>query len=489
MEKKTRKISVYFLAAEAVPFIKVGGLGDVAGALPQALKRLQKPNGSLLTLDIRVAIPYHFAIDQKYKEQSPVSSFSITRGNLQYPIKVFEKIIDGVPFYLFDSDLIGKTEKVYNLDASMDGDKFTLFSLAALRFPQLIHWKPDILHINDWHTAIAAHINRMDSRREKIPFSILTLHNLPFMGAGIESSLVKFRVPPSDDPDLPEWARILPLPMGLASVDRIIPVSPSYAREILKKDAGCNLHFFFRKNDAKITGILNGIDPETWNPQTDPNLAQNYGIDDLSGKAQNKRTLQAEFHFSKQDDIPLLIMVSRMDTQKGVDLIVDGLRMIAETPWQAILLGSGDPNLEEACLALAKIFPKRIRAILRFDSQLSHRLYAGGDILMMPSRYEPCGLSQMIAMRYGCIPVARSTGGLKDTISSHPLKEKTGYLFSHAKPADFSKALLTAISDFKNCSRWEKIQQNAMQKDYSWDQSAAEYARVYLEVIDKGKEQ
>ena len=195
----------------------------------------------------------------------------------------------------------------------------------------------------------------------------------------------------------------------------------------------------------------------------------------------NKQAIQNEFELPVKADIPLLIMISRMDIQKGVDLILETLPEILDQPWQAILLGSGDPNLEKGCARLAKRFRSRVRTVLKFDAALSHRLYAGGDILLMPSRFEPCGLSQMISMRYGCIPVARATGGLKDTITNHPRKSKTGYLFSSA--TDFSTCLMNALKDFQDLPFWESMQRNAMSVDFSWNNSALEYAKVYQNLL------
>ena len=265
MKGSLTEIKVFFLAAEAVPFIKVGGLGDVAGALPLALRQIHHLDDKPVKLDIRVAIPYHPQIDQSYKNSTPTATFSIKSLNSNYRVRVFSADVGGVVFYLIDAAIIDNAPVVYSQVTSEDGIKFTLFSLAALKLIETIPWKPDILHVNDWHTALAAYLNAQ-AGSNRIPHSILTLHNLPFMGAGTESSLAEFQIPPATTEDLPIWGRSHPLPMGLSAVDRIIPVSMQYAREIQTTKFGCGLNRFLKKNRHKITGILNGIDTQVWDP-------------------------------------------------------------------------------------------------------------------------------------------------------------------------------------------------------------------------------
>jgi starch synthase len=478
-----KKIKIFFLAAEAVPFVKVGGLGDVAGALPQYINQIKELKGEPVIFDIRVALPYYPQIDQKYKKTDPIAVFPVFSSKEIFEVRVYYVLNNGVPVYLFDAGPINNCKSVYSLNTFDDGEKFTLFSKAALQLPGYIKWKPEILHVNDWHTAIAAYINQRFDMRNRIPYSVMTLHNLPFMGAGAEPALTQFEIPPSMDEDLPVWARTLPLPLGLTSVDKIIAVSPNYAREIQKKEVGCGLDSFFRSSRISIDGILNGIDTEIWDPCNDPDIVRNFDKENLHLRLENKRKIQADLGFPLTDNVPLLVMVSRMDIQKGVDLVLEGLRLIADLPWQAVLLGSGDPILEAGFKKLAKTNPKKVKAILRFDSKLSHQLFAGSDILLMPSRYEPCGLTQMIAMRYGCIPVARKTGGLVDTINVIPFRNKTGYLFKKPTAADLIAALKISFDDYYRPSRWVSIQKNAMSVNFSWNKSALEYACLYKELV------
>jgi starch synthase len=236
-----------------------------------------------------------------------------------------------------------------------------------------------------------------------------------------------------------------------------------------------------RKND--VTGIINGLDTKRWNPATDQALLAQYSWEDLSRRQINKQSLLAEFSLNPAPDIPLIILVSRMDPQKGVDLVSPALNSISDLPWQAILLGTGDPFLEESIHHLQDDFPDRIRAVLRFDTNLSRRLYSGADLLIMPSRYEPCGLSQMIAMHYGCIPVARSTGGLKDTICDDPEQRKTtGFLFNEPTHIGLANALRRALDIYTRPIIWRDIQHRGMVQDFSWHQSALAYANLYLDL-------
>ena len=358
-----------------------------------------------------------------------------------------------------------------------------------MELPKIIGWKPDIIHANDWHTALAIYmlnILKANDRFYKSIHSVLTLHNLPYMGGGTEKAMHKFKVPEICTDELPDWACYQPLPMGLYSADAIIPVSPHYARELQTKEYGYELSSFFRKVSSKMKGILNGLDYSIWDPATDPFIQYHFSSETLSERIKNKTALQKELGLPVDTRIPLLIMVSRMDQQKGIDLALDVLRKLTSPKFQAVILGSGDPQLEQVSYLLETKFPRKIRSIVRFDAGLAHRMYASGDILLMPSRYEPCGLSQMIAMRYGCIPVARSTGGLMDSIqNTTPKRDGTGFLFKKKTSQDLAESLLFALQIYKDQGRWLKLQQKAMKKDFSWDKSALEYYQQYCQLMEE----
>ena len=362
--------------------------------------------------------------------------------------------------------------------------------LIVLHLLKVLKWQPDILHANDWHSALAVYAlksaRKTDASFKKIK-TVLTVHNLPFIGAGTEAAFEQFKLTPSRYPRLPWWARKAPLPLGLLAADRIVAVSPTYAKEILTPEYGCGLEKFLKARQKSICGIVNGLDQDSWDPARDTIIPSNYSLNSLPMRQANKDALAAEFSLNNDPAVPLLILISRMDRQKGVDLAIDGLRQTVDLPWQAILLGSGDPNLENACRQLEEDYPQRVRSVIRFDGALARRMYAGADVLLMPSRYEPCGLAQMMAMRYGCIPLARATGGLQDTIldSETYVDDGTGFLFKPANAAVMAGTLRTALQVFSNRKRWLGIQERGMKQDFSWEKSAQAYAEIYNQLLEE----
>jgi starch synthase len=487
MASSPKTLRVLFVAAEADPIIKVGGLGDVTGSLPRALRALEPAKALGYQLDVRLAIPFHTAITTRITELEQVATFEVPRPSGPVTAQAFLTHVGELPVYLIGGDPIPAEAPVYSLDTRKDGEKFTFFSLAALELPRALGWAPDILHANDWHTAISVYM--LARRRETDPFlartrSILTVHNLPFMGAGTEQALSDFGIPPLDDDRLPPWGSYQPLPMGLATADHITTVSPTYAREILTTEFGCDLQDFLQMRAASISGILNGLDEQLWDPATDTALAENFDRKTLQRRGANKQTLLREFVLPRIEDMPLLVMITRLDRQKGVDLAIEGLRQVAGLPWQAILLGTGEPALEASCRQLEAEFPYRARAVIRFDAHLARRMYAGADMLLMPSRYEPCGLAQMIAMRYGCLPVARATGGLRDTVLDTQIPENsTGFLFESATPAALAAALRRAIAAYADRENWQSRQRFGMQQNFSWQRSAQAYTTLYHKLL------
>ncbi len=490
---ESQPLRVLMLAAEADPLIKVGGLGDVAGSLPRALRRLLPDQAGGRTLDVRLAIPFHAAIRARVDVAEPVAEFSILRIDRRIEGRVYEIEVDGVPVYLIDGPPFQVDMPVYLYDTPQDADRYTFFSLAALEWVCQSGWHPDVIHANDWHTSIAVYALHL--WKKTIPAlqgisTLVTVHNLPFMGVGAGPALSAYGLPPIEDESLPPWARHFPLPLGLATADHITSVSPTYSREILTPEFGCGLQNFLQTRAAYITGILNGLDQSSWDPAADMAIVQPYSLDMLEQRRANKRALLDEFGLLDDEGLPLMVMIGRMDPQKGVDLTLEALRLIGDLPWQAIILGSGDPLLEEATRRLEADFPDRVRATILFDPNLSRRMYASADMLLMPSRYEPCGLAQMIAMRYGCIPVARSTGGLRDTIQDTPdLKISTGILFEDATVNALDAALRRALALYTDQSAWKHMQANGMQMDFSWERSALQYAHLYRRLLNPLDEQ
>ncbi|MEA5077545.1 MAG: glycogen/starch synthase [Anaerolineaceae bacterium] len=480
-ENKRPSINVLFIASEADPLIKIGGLGDVAGSLPLALKKLTTQADSTVDLDIRLALPYYGQLKKTALTPKKVGEFSLPTEEEPLKVTVYQTDLNGIPLYLLDSALLEADAPVYGTDFKADARKFIFFSLACLQLPRLLNWRLDILHANDWHTAIAVHelsvLAKTDPAYHHIR-SIISVHNLPFMGTGSEVGLTYFQVPFSKNPRMPKWARSLPLPMGINAADRIIAVSPGYAKEIMTPEYGCDLQDFLITKKARLSGIVNGIDPEVWNPQTDVNIPQTYAISPLEKRSLNKQALQKELGLPESDVTPLMAFIGRMDRQKGIDLAMDALKQLKTIPWQMVFLGTGNAQIEADLKALQEFYPNQIRLALRFDAALSHRIYGGADILLMPSRYEPCGLAQMIAMRYGCIPVARATGGLKDTIENN----KTGFLFEGNDGDAMTVGLKQALKLFPQKDKWQALQINAMNTDFSWQNSASDYLHVYQDL-------
>lgn len=481
MKSNTR---VLFLAAEADPFVKVGGLGDVAGSLPLALK-------DACELDVRLVIPFHGAIQRKAFPFKRIASFEVPKPGKPIRAEAFQVDLHGLPVYLIGGAPIPPKAPVYTSDPSVDGYKFTFFSLAALELVRRLDWAPDLVHANDWHTAMA--IYALSLRRDQDEFfqdtaTLMGVHNLPYLGIGAGVALNAFGLPPAYGSALPWWAQDAPFALGLLAADHIVAASPTYAAEILTTEFGAGLESFLKTRSETITGILNGINQEKWDPRNDNALTVRYSADNLAARMENKIALLQELDLNPDPKIPLLAMITRMDPQKGIDLVPKTLRKIARQRWNAILLGTGVPEIEDAVRKLETEFPARLRAAIRFDAMLSRRIYAGADVLMIPSRYEPCGLTQMIAMRYGCVPLGRATGGLKDTIQdSLPGQPGTGFLFERPHPVDFAKALRRALRIYPNREEWRTIQLNGMRQDFSWDRSARQYADLYQSVINRRK--
>jgi starch synthase len=480
---------VLFLASEADPIIRIGGLGDVAGSLPHALRQISD------TIDIRLAIPFYGQIDQRGYKIEKLCSFKIPYQETTVSAEAYTLALNGVSMYLIGGDLLPLDAPIYSTDHYEDGLKFAFFSMAALELTRQLYWMPDIIHANDWHTSPAIYALYCKGS-ERGFFSktstVLGLHNLAYLGYGAGRVLADFGLPAATDSALPKWAQEMPLPLGLLSAEQIVAVSPTYSREILTQEYGMGLQDFLRTRLKNISGILNGLDVERWNPKTDSALRVKFSMSTLEARSANKAALQSEVGLEQEQYTPLLAMVSRLDQQKGVDLVPDVLRQLMITPtynnhyWQMIILGTGDPELERILMQVQLEFPRRVRAVIKFDDSFSRRIYAGADMLIIPSRYEPCGLTQMIAMRYGCVPVARATGGLKDTVVDFArLEDSVGFLFDDATSEALAETLARAFKVYRDKESWKGLQQRGMKRDFSWAHSACEYLELYTELASR----
>jgi len=472
----SKTLKVLFLAAEAAPFVKIGGLADVAGALPRALRALSEEDAGNVKLDVRLAIPLHMVIRTEAATLRPIASFSLKRSGTEVNAQVFETRSGDLPVYFVSGEPITTSASVYSSNAALDGEKYTFFSLAALEMLKHLDWEPDIIHANDWHTALAAYALQIKHWDGEMPRtkSILTVHNLPFLGPDLTGRLAAYGLPLTQT-DLPEWARSLPLPLGLWASKKNVAVSPSYAEELFTSEQGAGLENFLTIHKDSLTGIINGIDAESFDPQSDQAISTNFSAENLKERTWNKAALQQKMGLEIDSSIPLFGIVSRMTEQKGIDLALDALSRLKKTPWQAVILGTGDSALEKRAKRLEIKMSDRVKVEIRYDDRLARKIYAGSDIFLMPSRYEPCGLSQIVAMRYGCIPVVRSTGGLKDTVEHG----ETGFVFKEENVKSLVAAIREALKIYAKDDHWQSLQRNAMAQDFSWKNSAKQYAALY----------
>ncbi len=409
--------------------------------------------------------------------------------------------LGGVPVYLIDGPPLRASDSIYHSDSGRDAPKYVFFSLAALELARTLGWKPDLVHTNDWHTAAAnlwlAGRGRQD-RFFKETRSILSIHNLPYFGNDAGWALAQFGlgVPdhsaakPGAGPAegdrfgaLPYWAFSTLLPLGIAAADMNITVSPSYAEEILTPEFGAGLEDYLRTQKDRLTGILNGIDPAVWDPSADANLPHPFDRTSTGARAGNKAELQKRMRLDPDPDAPLIGIVSRLNEQKGIDLALPALECWCGRGNQAVILGSGDPFLEQQCQAFAARQGRRAALETGYHDDLASLIYGGADFFLIPSRYEPCGISQMIAMRYGSLPIVRAVGGLKDTVTDVSDSAGTGVIFADASSTSAAMALGRAEELFRQKDRLTAARIRGMEKDFGWARSVEEYLAVYRKVL------
>ena len=341
----TKKLNVLFASAEVAPFAKTGGLGDVAGALPASLLSNFSDQ-----LDIRIIMPFHAAVKNRNPQRRKIGDFSFNANERQIDCNLFVAESDGVPVYLLDSQDINHDSPIYHGDWLLDGQKYATFSLALLEAVRYLDWRLDILHANDWHTALSVYALKTMYKDDPIfagVKTILSIHNLPYNGWGSQDAMAALGYKASSDADLPDWAKYTPLPMGISTADKTITVSPGYAREILTPEYGCGMEGYLRKHSDRVMGILNGIDESAWDPAEDESISRNFSALELDKRIQNKLDLQTALDFEVGEDIPLLVIVTRITEQKGIPAILEALPQLIDEKWQFILLGSGDQQLED----------------------------------------------------------------------------------------------------------------------------------------------
>lgn len=474
-----RPLRVLFIAAEAVPYVKTGGPADVIGVLPQALRKLGH--------DVRLAMPFYKSIDpERWHLKTVLEDLAVPMSHRSEQVRVRETIrFDGMPVYFVDAPHYFQREKVYGYND--DGERFILFCRAVLEFIRTIGWAPDIIHSHDWQTAIVPNWTQTIYRDDPLfahTATVYTIHNLAAHGnfgyrilevAGVAQEGFLYS-------DVPELANVVDLMgRGILFADVINTVSPSYAREILTPEFGERLDPLLRERKDRLYGILNGMNMQENDPANDISLESSYDAFSLEKRRPNKAALQRLVNLPVEESIPLIGMISRLTDQKGLDLLEATILPLLDQNIQLVVMGTGDQHYHEMFQRLVMHYPRQVAIRFTFNTELSHQIIAGADMLLMPSRFEPCGLTQMLAMRYGSIPIVHQTGGLADTVREFdPLLDTgNGFCFQRYDPFQFFAAVVRALEAYRFTNSWNGLMQRAMLADNSWDASAEQYVALY----------
>ncbi len=467
-----------FVTSEAYPFMVSGGLGDVSGALPAALRSR--------FIGCRVVMPLYEDVKEELKAQMKfIGSLSVPVSWRRQYCGVFEAKYNGVIYYLLDNQYYFKRHGLYGYFD--DAERFAFFSRAALEIIPLIGYKPDIIHCNDWQSALVPtyyHLFYAGRHEYQNMKTVLTIHNIQYQGKYGEEILEDVLGIPYEARSLLEnEGAVNIIKGGIETAHAVTTVSPTYAKEILDPWFSYGLDSILKERSWKLRGIINGIDVDVYNPETDSMIAANYSAEDRSGKAQNKRALQEQMGLPVREDVPVIGIVSRLVSQKGLDLVKYALEEMMQWDVQFVILGSGDWVYESYFDEMAAKYPQKIGLKLGFIPALAHQIYAGADMFLMPSKFEPCGLAQLISLRYGTLPIVRETGGLKDTVFDCGGENGNGFTFQTYNGDDMKDAVHRAVMMYQNPEAWNEAVTRAMNCDHSWGQSAGEYAKLYKELL------
>ncbi|HLC17441.1 MAG TPA: glycogen synthase GlgA [Thermodesulfobacteriota bacterium] len=479
-------LSVIFASPEATPFAKTGGLADVAGSLPGALKALGAK--------VFIFLPFYRHVANSGMEIEPTAlEVTVPIGRRTIKARVLRNSKTEVPAYFIKCDEYYDRTYLYG---TPDGDyfdnieRFAFFSRAVLEAIKAGGFRPDIIHCNDWQTGlIPAYLK--DAYKKDEYFSktatVLTVHNTAYQGVFPPElydvlDLSKGLFSPEG---LEFWGSINLLKAGVVFSDAITTVSPGYSREIRTPQYGYGLDGLFNKRGDDLYGVVNGADYNEWNPSTDPLIPGNYSPDDLSGKGACKRELLKAFDLDLEETTPVIGMISRLAGQKGFDILAEAMPALMRLNLGIVILGTGETVYRGLIEKLAEKYPRKLSVKIAFDNTLAHLVEAGSDIFLMPSRYEPCGLNQLYSMRYGTIPVVRATGGLDDTVRDFGEEGATGFKFKEYSAAALASRVKDALAVFRNKKAWSKLQKNAMAEDFSWEKSAKNYMEIYRKALKK----
>lgn len=472
-------MKVLFVTSEVHPLIKTGGLADVSGALPAALQALGE--------DVRLLVPGYIPVLDKLENKRMVAAFPVFPGQPEVKLLSAKMPDTEVPVYVLDAPqyfhrVAGPYQYELGGDWPDNAMRFGMLSRVAAMLGSAatpVAWRADIVHCNDWQSGLApAYLHLTQDAHAK---SVMTIHNMAFQGNFDRDWLNPLDLPQScfDMHGVEFHGYLSFLKAGLHYADRIVTVSPTYAREIQTTEMGYGMQGLLTVRNGDVSGILNGIDESEWNPATDKHLTVRYDSSDLSPKAAGKRALQQRLGLEVNDRAPLLGVVSRLTYQKGLDMLLECLSKLLDGGAQLALLGSGEAELERRYQQLALRYPGRVSVTVRFDEALSHQIMAGADIFLMPSRFEPCGLNQMYGMHYGTPPVVRRTGGLADSVTDASRPDGTGFVFDEATPAALYRCVVSAIECYRGKKTFQRIQLNGMRRDVGWRSSAQHYLDLY----------
>ena len=483
MDMQKNQYNVLFACSELTPWVKTGGLADVSGSLPHALRRAGA--------EVKIALPGYKAVLDQIERPQYICHLDLPLG----PVAVCAATLAGTEVLLLTHPVFSnRTGNPYMSDddrAWPDNPyRFALFSQAVAEIGlnrANLDWQPDIVHCNDWQTGLTPALLSLSHQR---PATVFTVHNLAYQGNILFNAYKDLGLPQSlfHTDGLEFWGQASFIKGGLAYADRVNTVSPSYASEIKTIEFGNGMDGMLNSRGDRVSGILNGIDEDEWNPATDPYLKQNYTVSSLELKAENKVALQQRMKLPVDKDIPLFGSISRLAVQKGIDVLIEAIAAMPDDSFQLAILGAGETELQSQLSQLAERYPDKVAVRFGYDESLSRAIEAGSDVFVMPSRYEPCGLNQFYSLRYGTVPLVTRVGGLADTVfdvdaEDVKLAQKNGFVIDNATTQNLISGMRRAIEHYQDKPQWQSLQRTGMKANYSWNRSASEYIALYAKAI------